>query len=163
MEQVSFLTTQENNVEYSVETITRLRTELEELLAFYQARQHECTKQSIPTFMTLVTMDNVNTLEESIVGLKQVLKEIKSVQSGIVDSNHVRVLETSQARIQTSRQRVEENSRQLENVESKIKCLEGDLQWCQERIQSIKTTIEKEITTLLGGNSDVAIKLSPQD
>lgn len=150
--------------EYRMETSTHIRNELEELLAFYQARlAGDCSpKHSIPAFMTLVASDNVDMVKSNIEGLGKVLQELKNLQQcgTSMGSNEVQLLETLQSRLRTARERLQENTKQLEEVDAKIQSLQEDVQWCRERIESVKTTLEKEIAELLGDeNCDVKIKL----
>lgn len=146
-------------VEYTAKASNLLRNELKELSAFFQARLCDCAKHSIPTFMTLVASDDIDMLKSNIKGLNQALEEIKSAQQHIASTNEVKVLETTQARVLSARQRLQENSKQLKDVETKIQSIENDIQWCCGLIESVRTTLEKEISLLLNDNTDVEIKI----
>ena len=145
-----------DDIEYKDETSSLVRKELEELLSFYQSRRCD-SKQTIPAFMTLVASDDIDTLEAYEYGLKQVVKDISSVCGKLVE--YVHLLGTRQARVRTAKERVEANTKQLDNINRHIQSLQQNIQWCSKRMESMKKTLEEEIATLLGNDSNVEIKL----
>lgn len=147
--------------QYTIKTCNELRMELEELLSFLQSRRSDCSKHTVPAFMTLVTSDDVDTLKGCEEGLTQVLNDLNSVSRVVVGSNELKLLEIAQDRLRTSKERVKQNAEQTSQVENKIQTIQDDIQWCQERIESIKTTLEQDIATLLrDDDSIVEIKFS---
>jgi hypothetical protein len=155
----------QHDMENTLGTTIVLENEVQGLLAFYQARQSECglsNKQSIPPFMTLTTNDDIELLIANIGVLQQACKDFQTTRYKSCQAenrNSMPLQQLKEHRMEFSRKCTEDTAKRLSELTTKIETLQQNISWCRERINQVKTTVERDIAILLGHDKESLVRI----